>query len=47
LAYEKPTERGRGLRRVYLLDHEHELALRQAELDWVRELVDQARAGNL
>ena len=36
-----------GLPRLFLIESEHELVLREAELRWVRELVREIRAGTL
>ncbi len=36
-----------GLSRVFLVENEHELVLRQAELEWVRGLVREIEAGKL
>ncbi len=36
-----------GVSRVFLLENEHELVLREAELDWVRGLVGEIEAGEL
>jgi DNA-binding PadR family transcriptional regulator len=36
-----------GLPRLFLVESEHELILREAELEWVRELVREIRAGTL
>ncbi len=36
-----------GLPRLYLVEAEHELVLREAELEWVRELVREIRGGTL
>src|SRR5215218_7470773 len=36
-----------GLPRLFLIESEHELILREAELRWVRELVREIRAGTL
>ncbi len=36
-----------GVSRVFLVENEHELVLREAELDWVRGLVREIRAGTL
>jgi DNA-binding PadR family transcriptional regulator len=36
-----------GLSRVFLVESEHELVLREAELSWVRELVGEIRDGTL
>src|SRR4028118_1956607 len=36
-----------GLPRLFLIESEHELALREAELGWLRELVGEIRAGTL
>lgn len=38
---------GHGVARLFLVEHEHELVLREAELGWVRELVHEIRAGTL
>src|SRR5215212_3811329 len=37
----------RGLARLFLIEHEHELVLREAELRWVRELARETEAGTL
>ena len=37
----------RGLPRLFLVESEHELILREAELAWVRELVREIQAGTL
>ena len=36
-----------GLPRLFLIEFEHELVLREAELGWVRDLVGEIRAGTL
>ncbi len=36
-----------GLPRLFLVEEEHELVLREAELGWVRDLVAEIRAGTL
>src|ERR687893_2564273 len=36
-----------GLPRLFLIESEHELVLREAELGWVRDLVTEIRAGTL
>ncbi len=36
-----------GLPRLFLIESEHELVLREAELEWLRELVGEIRAGTL
>lgn len=36
-----------GLPRLFLVEAEHELALKEAELNWVRELVGEIEAGTL
>ena len=36
-----------GLARLFLIEHEHELVLREAELKWVRELVREIQDGKL
>jgi DNA-binding PadR family transcriptional regulator len=36
-----------GLARLFLVESEHELVLREAELSWVRELVREIQAGTL
>ena len=36
-----------GLPRLFLVEAEHELVLREAELGWVRELVQEIKAGTL
>jgi DNA-binding PadR family transcriptional regulator len=36
-----------GLPRLFLIESEHELVLREAELGWVRDLVGEIRAGTL
>jgi hypothetical protein len=36
-----------GLPRLFLVESEHELILREAELAWVRELVREIQAGTL
>src|SRR5918998_1694770 len=36
-----------GLPRLFLIESEHELVLREAELGWVRDLVAEIRAGTL
>jgi DNA-binding PadR family transcriptional regulator len=36
-----------GLARLFLIESEHELVLREAELGWLRELVGEIRAGTL
>ena len=36
-----------GVPRLFLIESEHELVLREAELGWVRELVGEIRAGTL
>ncbi len=36
-----------GLPRLFLVEAEHELVLREAELGWVRELVGEIRDGTL
>jgi DNA-binding PadR family transcriptional regulator len=38
---------GQGLSRLFLVESEHELILREAELAWVRELVHEIQAGTL
>jgi DNA-binding PadR family transcriptional regulator len=38
---------GHGVARLFLIEHEHELVLREAELGWVRELVREIRDGTL
>ena len=38
---------GQGLPRLFLIESEHELILREAELRWVRELVREIQAGTL
>jgi DNA-binding PadR family transcriptional regulator len=38
---------GQGLSRLFLVESEHELILREAELAWVRELVREIQAGTL
>jgi hypothetical protein len=36
-----------GLPRLFLVESEHELMLREAELEWVRDLVRDIEAGEL
>ncbi len=36
-----------GLSRLFLIEHEHELVLREAELRWVRELAREIETGAL
>ena len=36
-----------GVARLFLIESEHELVLREAELGWVRELVREIEAGTL
>lgn len=36
-----------GLPRLFLIEHEYELKLKEAELGWVRELVGEIKAGTL
>ena len=36
-----------GVARLFLIENEHELVLREAELGWVRELVREIEAGTL
>ena len=38
---------GQGLPRLFLIESEHELVLREAELGWVRDLVGEIRGGTL
>src|SRR5919199_411766 len=37
----------RGVTQLFLIEHEHELVLREAELRWVRELVCEIEDGTL
>jgi len=38
---------GQGVARLFLIEYEHELALREAELEWVRGLVHEIETGTL
>ena len=46
LGLEEAAER-LGLPRLFLIESEHELVFREAELEWLRELVGEIRAGTL